>query len=85
MVLPGLLGMSWLGYRWAGPQEPGRVRTVLLILIGGLVGYNYLALGLPGGQELLASLGIFAGLIISALGGLIGGVGGYYWKVRLSG
>lgn len=79
-----LVAMAGLGYRWAGPAEPGRVRTVLLILIGGLASYNYLALGLPGSRALLASLGIFATLIICALGALIGGVGSYFWKAQLS-
>jgi beta-N-acetylhexosaminidase len=54
--------------RWIGSP----IRCGLVAAVGGLIGYNYLALGLPGAmaiQELLAGV---AGLTMGVLGGLAG-------------
>jgi hypothetical protein len=54
------------------------LRWVLWALAGGLLAYNYFALGLPG-ADVLTSLEGWAGLIVTLLGGAIG-LGIYRWR-----
>ena len=54
--------------RWLGSQ----VRCALVAAVGGLVVYNYLALGLPGAGGVVGMLGSASGLLAGLLGGLIG-------------
>ena len=49
-----------------------RVRSSLLPVIGGLAGYNYLVLNLPGSEVLLQSMGAVAGMILSVGLGTVG-------------
>jgi beta-N-acetylhexosaminidase len=77
-LLLGLLSvvmMGGVGY-FAVERGPAtldaRVRFTLLPVIGGLGGYNYLALNLPGSEILLQSMGVVAGLMIPMGLGVIG-------------
>jgi beta-N-acetylhexosaminidase len=54
--------------RWLGSQQ----RCALVAAVGGLVVYNYLALGLPGASGVMGMLGNASGLLAGLLGGLIG-------------
>jgi beta-N-acetylhexosaminidase len=83
----GMLAVGWIS--WAGgqmstPEErSGRrgaiPRQALHAAIGGLVGYNYLALSLPGTQTLVGWMGVVATPLVAALGGGLGMLAGDGW------
>ena len=71
----GALGLAVVGgagyasvIRQEIPEEL-RLRCILIPLIGGLLGYNYLAIGLPGASSLLSVMGPFSGFIIAIISG----------------
>ena len=49
--------------------EAIRIRCILLPIVGGLLGYNYLALDLPGASGLLSATGPFSGFIVAIITG----------------
>ena len=56
------------------------VRWALCIFFGGLIGYNYLALGLPGAANWIASdAGAIGVLILTFYGEVLGGIGAWIW------
>lgn len=65
------VGADRLG-RKAG--EPGQVRRrrILFSVVGGLIAYNYLALGMPGAGSLVGALGWLAAPLGTAAGGAAG-------------
>jgi beta-N-acetylhexosaminidase len=68
-----LVSAHW-GLRWA-----------LCILIGGLIGYNYLALGLPGATDLvLEGPGASGMLLLTFLGETFGGITALIWMQVLA-
>ena len=71
----GLAVVGGLGYASVSRQriaDDYRIRFVLLPIIGGLMGYNYLALDLPGAEKILDLVGPFAGFIVATIaGGLV--------------
>ena len=71
----GALGLAVVGgagyatvIRQKFPEEI-RLRCVLLPIVGGLLGYNYLALDLPGASSLLSAMGPFSGFIVAIITG----------------
>ncbi len=71
----GALGLAVVGgagyatvIRQNFPEEI-RLRCVLLPIVGGLLGYNYLALDLPGASNLLSAMGPFSGFIVAIITG----------------
>ena len=71
----GALGLAVVGgagyatvIRQNIPEEI-RLRCVLLPIVGGLLGYNYLALDLPGASSLLSAMGPFSGFIVAIITG----------------
>ena len=71
----GALGLAVVGgagyatvIRQNFPEEI-RLRCVLLPIVGGLLGYNYLALDLPGASSLLSAMGPFSGFIVAIITG----------------
>ena len=84
-LLLGLVGVGAVaaaGFLAAARQyeeTPRRLRVALVACVGGLIGYDYLALGLPGGGPLLSSLGAGSGLLMAVLGGMIGLAAGELW------
>ncbi len=56
------------------------VRGGFLALIGGLAAYNYLAMGLPGSENLLESSGALGILLITILGCLVGILAAWIWR-----
>jgi beta-N-acetylhexosaminidase len=74
----GLLGVAIVGSVGYSLVERGegmsdaRIRSTLLPVIGGLMGYNYLALNLPGSDVLLQSMGVVAGVMLSIGLGTVG-------------
>ncbi len=75
--LIGMLGVLFSGgYAYALADRNGmaiqlKLRCAMVPIIGSLIGYNYVALGFPGSNILLNSLGIFAGLLMAIVWGLI--------------
>ncbi len=81
----GMLGVLFSGsYAYALAARNGmavktKLRCILVSVIGGLVGYNYVALGLPGSSVLLQSLGMFAGLIMAIAWGMLCMIAAKLW------
>ncbi|MGA9531985.1 MAG: glycoside hydrolase family 3 N-terminal domain-containing protein [Anaerolineales bacterium] len=77
-LLFGLLGVGMVAggsYMYLGRTERwlgSSMRCGLVAAVGGLAGYNYLALNLPGTNALMETLGSFAGWLIAVLGGMAG-------------
>lgn len=82
LVLLALFGGALLAY-WAVSRifsPRWGLRWALCIFIGGLLGYNYLALGFPRAAEWIASDGgAFGVLVITFLGEIIGIVVAWMW------
>jgi beta-N-acetylhexosaminidase len=58
-----------------------RLRFVIITVVGSLLGYNYLALGLPGSSLVFNELGRATGVILSIIGGGIAfGAVLYWWR-----
>ncbi|MBE2223709.1 MAG: hypothetical protein IAF02_19370, partial [Anaerolineae bacterium] len=74
-VLVGLTMVVTAGYllsiQSTNSSLPQQMRWVLWGVIGALVAYNYVALGLPG-TAVLANLGAWGGLLITLIGGAAG-------------
>jgi beta-N-acetylhexosaminidase len=71
-VLAGLVGNRSAGAGWAA-------RWALLALAGGLLPYNYIALGLPGSTSYAENNGIGGVLILAIVGVLAGWGAGWLW------
>jgi hypothetical protein len=56
-----------------------RFRCTLLPVIGALIGYNVIALSLPGTNQILSVTGVYSGLIVGLIGGIIGLIIALYW------
>jgi len=56
-----------------------RFRCTLLPVIGALIGYNVIALSLPGTNQILAVTGVYSGLIAGLIGGIMGLIIALYW------
>lgn len=77
MVL-GALVVSWLGIRWAIARWG--LRWALCGVIGGLLFYNYLALGFPGSEDLIRGAGT-PGIVLITFTGVVFGWGiGLIWR-----
>jgi beta-N-acetylhexosaminidase len=69
-----LISTRW-GLRWA-----------LCVFVGGLLAYNYLAFGLPGAADWIAtSAGAFGVLVLTFVGEIIGSLGAWIWMQVFSG
>jgi beta-N-acetylhexosaminidase len=67
---------SLMDARWA-------FRFALCAIVGGLLSYNYLALGFPGAAEWIASGGGAFGILVLVFGGeMLGLVAGWIWRRR---
>ena len=82
LALPAVVAIAVLGYVLIAPDEPGRTRIGLLIVVGGLIGYNYVALGFPGSEGLIRALGVFSGALMAAILAAAASVIGYVWWRR---
>jgi beta-N-acetylhexosaminidase len=62
------------------------LRWALCVFLGGLLAYNYLALGFPGATDWIAdSAGAFGVLVLTFAGELMGALGAWIWMQILSG
>jgi len=79
------IGLSALLAFWAGSQLQSLRwgwRWGICVLLGGLVGYNYVALGLPGSTQMALASGLGGILGLSLLGELFGLVVALLWSRR---
>jgi hypothetical protein len=86
VMLLGLVAALVAGYRLGGAEARPR-RGVRLALLGGLgvlVGYNFIALGLPGAAALLEGFGRLAPSVCVLLGGGLGLGAGWLWDRQRS-
>jgi beta-N-acetylhexosaminidase len=87
LALLGLLGSVGLAF-WAVSKIDSilwGVRWALCMSIGGLIGYNYLALGLPGAAEWIAAgAGVNGMLLLMFSGETLGGIAALIWMRRAS-
>ena len=77
-------GGAWLSY-WVGGSfgsSRWKARWALCATVGGLLAYNYLALGLPGAQAALSGWGGGALAGITILGEIIGAFTAWMWMRR---
>jgi beta-N-acetylhexosaminidase len=81
------VAISFASYRLAALMGQVRwgIRSGFFTLIGGLIGYCYLALSLPGSVEMLASFGGWAVLLMTSIGSMIGLLATWIWRmIRVS-
>lgn len=79
LALPAIAALSALSNAVAGDSQASRRRLILLTASGGLIGYNYVALGLPGSASLVDTLNVFAGVLLACAGAALVGGAGYLW------
>jgi beta-N-acetylhexosaminidase len=83
-VFGGALLMFWAISRIVSPRWG--LRWAMSVFLGGLAGYNYLALGFPGAANWIAtSAGAFGVLMLTLGGEVIGSLGAWIWMQILSG
>ncbi len=75
---------SWMAYRVTLKEGQIRwsMRAGLSALIGGLIAYTYVALGLPGGDWLSERAGLLAGVIAMLAGNALGVWGVWWWRTQ---
>jgi beta-N-acetylhexosaminidase len=78
MVTVSAFAISWFGVRQAIARWG--LRWALCGVIGGMLAYTYIAVGLPGGQELLEERGTPGVLLATLLGVLLGWGIGFVWR-----
>jgi hypothetical protein len=74
IVLMGLGVLGAGGFWWGrngGTSLVGAVRLLLLAWIGGLIGYNYFALGLPGAEAVAETFGSWGAVALAWTGALV--------------
>jgi beta-N-acetylhexosaminidase len=83
-VIGGSILMFWAVSRIVSPRWG--LRWALCVFLGGLAGYNYLALDFPGAADWIAtSSGAFGVLLLTFAGQVIGALGAWIWMQVLSG
>jgi beta-N-acetylhexosaminidase len=85
VVIVLILG-TWFAYR-IGSQIHNRrwgLRWALSVLLGGLIAYNYLALGFPGSTAWVTASGTWGVLGWTILGEMLGWIGSWIWTQRAS-
>jgi beta-N-acetylhexosaminidase len=83
-AIGGSILMFWAVSRIVSPRWG--LRWALCVFLGGLAGYNYLALDFPGAADWVAtSSGAFGVLLLTFGGQVIGALGAWIWLKVLSG
>jgi len=77
-IAAGVALVYWLGLQFA--ETRWAARWALLALLGGLAGYNYLALEMPGSASWLSGRGLPGFLQMISLGQIIGFLIGWFWR-----
>lgn len=80
------IGLSALLMYWAGSQLRSSRRWGwrwgICVLVGGLAGYNYVALGLPGSALFVSAAGLNGVVLIVAIGEVVGLIAAWLWSHR---
>ncbi len=77
-VVGGALLVFWAVSRLVSPRWG--LRWALCVFLGGLLAYNYLALGFPGAADWIASSsGAFGVLVLTFVGQVLGSLGAWVW------
>ncbi len=79
VILSAAAVVSWYGIRQA--MTRWGLRWALCGVIGGMLAYNYIALNLPGSEDLLREAGTSGVLMVSALGVILGWAVGIAWRL----
>jgi beta-N-acetylhexosaminidase len=82
-VIGGAILMFWAVSRLVSPRWG--LRWALCVFLGGLLAYNYLALGFPSITDWIKSVGAFGVLILTFAGQVIGSLGAWIWMQIFSG
>jgi len=82
LLLVGAVLAFFVGFRTESPRSG--MRWGLCALAGGLLTYNYIALGLPGSAGFVNSNGIGGIIFTTIIGSLVGWGAGWYWSQRES-
>ena len=83
-VFGGAVLMFWAVSQIVSPRWG--LRWALCVLLGGLIAYNYLALGLPRAAEWIASgAGAYGVLFLTLIGETVGALAAWLWMKLLSG
>jgi hypothetical protein len=83
-IFGGAVLMFWAVSRIVSPRWG--LRWALCVFLGGLLAYNYLALGFPGAADWIAgSAGAFGVLMLTFVGESIGALVAWVWMRILSG
>jgi beta-N-acetylhexosaminidase len=83
VMIAGVSLTYWLASQMVDPQWT--VRWSLLVLAGGLITYNYLVLGFPGGGVWLDGRGLPAFLQAVLIGQGVGFAIGWFWRLAAEG
>jgi beta-N-acetylhexosaminidase len=87
LVLLAVIGSALLSY-WAASRLVSTrwgLRWALCIFMGGLLAYNYLALGFPGAADWVAGKsGAFGVLLLTLIGEALGGITAWVWMTWFS-
>jgi hypothetical protein len=78
LAMGGAALITWLAMFLFNPRWA--LRLGLCSLVGALLGFNYLALDLPGSGELMTRLAPSAALIITLCGAALGTAAGWVWR-----
>jgi len=82
-IVGGAALAFWAASRIVSPRWG--LRWALCVFVGGLLAYNYLALGFPGATEWIASsAGAFGVLLLTFTGQVIGSLGAWVWMRVIS-
>jgi hypothetical protein len=84
ILLTAIVGFSVYRLSTLIGQVRWGVRVGFLALIGGLLSYSYLALGMPGSIQVLEKLGAWAVVLFTLLGCLIGVLATLGWRAVIS-
>jgi beta-N-acetylhexosaminidase len=85
MLAVMFIGVSVLLAYWAGSlmqSQKWGVRWALCILLGGLVGYNFISFGIFGSTQILLTSGLGGVLGMSAIGEIVGMAVAWLWSRR---
>jgi len=83
-VVGGAILMFWAVSRLVSPRWG--LRWALCVFLGGLLAYNYLALGFPGATDWIASdAGAFGVLLLTFIGQVVGSIAAWLWMQIFSG
>jgi hypothetical protein len=80
ILLTAVIGAVTYWFSTTIGQVRWGVRSALLTLIGGILAYSYLAIGMPGSKTLVQHTGTWGVLFFTIVGAGIGWVAAWGWR-----